>query len=117
MLTSCSGDGPPKITAGWLTLELSPFSSREVVRQIVLVEDGVARPEILLYPLDRFLSRVDQQYSDAASGGAEAEGGPVGLAHDHEVGRLAGGDGGGELVVLLGLAGAELDHAGGDDDL
>src|SRR5690349_1343615 len=92
MLTSCSGDGPPKITAGWLT---GAPGSWIVVGQVVLVEDGVALSEVLQYPLHRFFSRVDQHDGDPAPRRAPAEGGPVGLADDDEMGRVAGGDSGG----------------------
>src|SRR3954454_9077950 len=91
-------------------------SSWVVVGEVVLVEDRVARPEILLYPLDGIFSRVDQDDGDAALGRAAAEGGLVGLADDDEVGRAARGHRGGGAGVLLGLAGPELHHAGRDDD-
>src|SRR5438552_2029130 len=68
-LTSCSGDGPPKMTAGWLMLR-SPrvrgvvwvglVGSGEVVGQVVLVEHDITRLEMLLYPLDRLFPRLHQ---------------------------------------------------------
>src|SRR5437763_2369226 len=110
MLTSCSGDGPPKITATWLI----ESSLRVMVGQVVLVQDHVAGSEVVLYPRDGIFSRVDQYNGDVPVGGAALQGPPVGLAHDEQVGGGLG-DRGCEGPVLVGLAGSQLDHAGGDD--
>ena len=46
MLTSCSGDGPPKITAGRLIGQGAPVGSGVVVGEIVLVEDGISARDV-----------------------------------------------------------------------
>src|SRR2546429_109003 len=81
MLTSCSGDGPPKITATFMC------ASRVMVGKVVLVQDHVAGPEMLLYPRHRIFSRVDQHHGDVPGRRACLEGGPVGLTDDEQVGR------------------------------
>src|SRR5437763_9214546 len=71
MLTSCSGDGPPKMTAGWLMLR-SPRAmvrSGEVVGQVVLVDDDVTGLEMLLYPGDGLFPRLHQHDLAPVSGG------------------------------------------------
>src|SRR3954447_12500401 len=51
MLMSCSGEGPPKRTAGRGGTGRLLTGSREVVGQVVLEQDDVARFLILLSPL------------------------------------------------------------------
>src|SRR5438094_8737144 len=97
MLTSCSGDGPPKITAVCVTRRL-PFSW-VMVRKVVLVEDGVARPEILLPPPAGFVAGVDQDDGDPPRAGGPAEGGRVGRPGHSAVGRDARCIGDGEPGV------------------
>src|SRR4051812_46114842 len=92
MLTSCSGEGPPKMTAGWLMARSSGSLrslSGVVVGQIVLVEDDIAGSEMLLYPRDGLISRLDQHDLAPAGfrpGGAGLERLAVGVSHDHQVG-------------------------------
>src|SRR5437764_15472910 len=103
MLTSCSGDGPPKITAGWLTVG-SSLSSWIMVWKIVFVQDGVAGPAVLPDPRHCLFPGVDQDNRHVAACRSLHQGPPVGVADDEEVGAGAAGHGGGETGVLLGLA-------------
>src|SRR5579859_2208462 len=57
MLTSCSGDGPPKMTAGRLTNAPLVGISREMVGQVVLVQDDIARRDPGGHPCDSLLPR------------------------------------------------------------
>src|SRR5690348_16993337 len=92
MLTSCSGEGPPKMTAGWL-LARSSGSLRSlsgvVVGEVVLVKDGIAGSERLLCPRGGLIPRLDpDDLAPAGLGPARAghQGLAVGVAHDDEVG-------------------------------
>src|SRR5579884_1041484 len=112
-LTSCSGEGPPKITAVSVTAR-SLARSRVVIRQVVLVQDCVSRSEVVLHPCDRLLARSDGNHLGGALGRAVEQGASVDPADDHQV----GGDGSrltSELTVLVVLAPAQLHHARGDD--
>src|SRR5579875_2616932 len=117
MLTSCSGDGPPKITptskASRLRSTRRPdrrpgWGSRVVVWEVVLVQHGVAGREVLADPSDRLLPSSYAQHAGPPS--AAEQGGPVGPPHHHQV-EPPLDHGLGEPPVLLVLAGPQLDHA------
>src|ERR1700736_3221230 len=111
-LTSCSGDGPPKITAGCVTRTLLSW---EVVGQIVLVQDDVPRLGPVGHPRHSLLSGGHAHHAGLPGAGPVHQGPGVGPPDDDHVRRHPGGIPG-EAGVLLGLAGPELDHARCHDD-
>src|SRR4029077_7784269 len=96
-LMSCSGDGPPKITAG-LGTAAQPTGApprrpgrarplRGMIGQLVLVQDGVARPGVGAHPADGVVVAVGQDHGGPRPPGIGDPGeerGPVGVPHDDE---------------------------------
>src|SRR2546423_11579498 len=99
MLTSCSGEGPPKATPISLRIVLRSFrpmqspagsSSREVVWEVVLVENSVSRAQFLLDPGCRLLQVAERHDSSGASGRTTKQCLPIRPTQYDEVGTTLG---------------------------
>src|ERR1700719_1011007 len=87
-LTSCSGDGPPKMTAGWLMAPLLvsvSVHSWKVVGKVILVEHPIYGSGVLRCPRDSLLPRRHAHHRGPAPAGSGQEGPGVGLTDNHHV--------------------------------